>query len=340
METIKKQSFIKLFIFMWCFCFAKQQVAIAAQAEQYDEWPEWKLAIRQEFLQDLSQVQNIVVQGETPQETADFLHYFSQQIVWLDKTLATAFQPTEPDLCILKQQKNALGNIVRIQKETEIILQNSLRSVIIESPRYAMLRLMILYEINSLMMQPGNCDRAPFIAKTLSGQQEQQIVEKVLQKEAVHTQDLLVAQKEQFDRTEKFLQEKLEETQALLHKAEQANLGLKQEYAQNLEAITENNVQLQTTILVINEELAALRLDLAKNQENLASLKTYARDQQNQRIGAELKMQLTEELADLRYSKKSESLSSSEKINSQEQALRKVLEQELAERIAAKNNKK
>ena len=441
MKIIKKQFLIPLFLVVCGFCSFKYHLIANPSTHQVALLQDWKTAMRQEFLRALTYVQSIVIQGETPEETKDFLTYFNNQVVWLDKALESARALEDPVLNKLKQQKDILENVVRAQKETEIILQDNLVNIIITSPRYAILRLMLLYEINSAMQQDGKGDIAPSILTVLSDDQKQQIVDKILQKEDMRTQDILgmqketfglaekqlqdqleealnrlkkaeqetlaleaahrerlqVLQKEHFDQTEKLLQNKAEEAQALLKKSQQELLrleemhkqrlldlkkeqleaaeellqkkaeelqallkktvreksSLKKDYDQVIVTAQEENAKLQAAIVELSTEVNNLKQALIKNKKALAKseqtlkhtrqelteFKTYARDQHAKQVGAELKMKLTQELADQRireYSKKRRAPSPSEKIGGQERARRMALEQELAERIAVK----
>lgn len=252
MKRIKNQYLMYLCFFASGFCISEQRALYAktcgrnvvtqhASAATVTKDLAWKAPMREEFLQDLAYLQNIVVQGETPSQTAEFLCYFTNQTLWFDRMLELATNPTDAILHKLKQQKTMLNTIVGDQKETEKILQDRLKDMRLVSPRYTMLRLMILYEINSLIQKNK---------KRVSDQQKNLIVDKMLARASLEV--------------------------------EQPSLD-----------------QNKAEILVSNQELVQLK------EEN-ASLKEYAHDQMRQRVGAELKMQLTQELADRRiqeYSK-------------------------------------
>lgn len=254
---------------MFCAYSAKQYAASASfSLDANQDKNAWKEYFRQDFLQNLSYMQNIVVVGETPEETIDFLRYFNQQVLWIDGTLARVQQPTDSELYKLNQKKMAVANVVKAHQAAEALLQERLNGKVLKQPSYVALRLMLLYEINSFLQAKGLGENV-LVPAQLTDQQKSSIVDNVLGQSLVVLEPPLES-KESLEKTQKILQQQLGQTQEKLQKIERENSQQAEDYKKKIETLTSANDELTKAISTAKKEVL-----VARNERIEATLKTH-----------------------------------------------------------------
>jgi len=233
----------------------------------------WKDRMRKEFDGSIAYLQDIITQGESAQEAEDFLSRFREQSLWFDNVLATTHQQTGPQYYQLDQKKTALSNIVLTHKDAEKILKARIQ--LLEQPKeYKKLRLNLLYEINDFMQQKGRAGTAAVASTSLTEKEKENLVERVLQPGAKPQEEPVKKQ----DDVEKKLQEtqvQLDVTQKRITQLEQhlqssavaSVQQFKQRYVPKFEALSKENIELNTILMDTNQKLVSLKQQLARSTE-------------------------------------------------------------------------
>lgn len=141
---------------------------------------DWKQELKQSFMQNLDYLRDIINQGESTDEAAAFSASFDEQSQWLDTMLATTKNMTQPGYYQLEQKRAALENIVNAQKNTEAFLQEKIKSEKQVMLDFASLRLIALYDINSVMHQKSGDGIAALAATELTKEEAASIASSII----------------------------------------------------------------------------------------------------------------------------------------------------------------
>ncbi|MBD3231854.1 hypothetical protein GF322_04295 [Candidatus Dependentiae bacterium] len=114
--------------------------------------PQWKEKIAEQIDQDVQLIKQIILEGEPDKdEVRDFISLFKEQRYWLDKMITGTKYFFDPKYNALMQKKAALQRVAKAQEKADKFLKELVDSDGLEENVYKKLRLVILYDINSLI---------------------------------------------------------------------------------------------------------------------------------------------------------------------------------------------
>lgn len=140
----------------------KQKVVAAVAASVSPEAPvhsalrvsaEWKNDLSRRFYQDMTSMKNIIVEAESPVETADFLKKFDEQNKWFDMTLRTTRAVTDESYNQLVAKQAQMSRLMQAQRTADDYLQKFTKNMLIDPVQLKKSRLTILYELNAKTQQ-------------------------------------------------------------------------------------------------------------------------------------------------------------------------------------------
>jgi hypothetical protein len=268
----------------------------------------WKELMRDEFSELLSYMQEIIINGEDSYEAQDFLTKLNQQAIVLDTVLSTTKHPSENAYVKLEQKKSALENIVNTQKEAETLLQDQIQIRGISQPNYNKLRLLLLYEINLQMHKKSKNGLSALAATKLSEEEKKEVVGKAIQeglliaKQATEkTPTQIAITSFQKEKEMLSLTEELSKTKKLLENEQREKMNVKTNAHQKLEAISRENLELQTIIIDNNQKLASFKeQDLGKTLTELTNANAQIKEQKKLSAQSETRARIIDELAERR----------------------------------------
>lgn len=257
----------------------------------------WKERLNKDFSENLMYLENVILQGETAQEAEDFIKRFRSQMQWFRSTLAATNNQQDIAYYQLHQKTAALANIVGAHKKTLVSLKNKLSSEEYLLPEYNKLKLIALYEINSLIQQKNGDGIAAIAATTLSKDDIQNIVATVLAEahrqnagmpaSIIHDNTLTTPETKNFT----YAQHPTTIQQSLQLPKIPTYASIPPALIDRIEETSKENLQLQTIILDKDQKITDLK------QENRL-LQQIAEEHKILSGQAAARQSLTEELAD------------------------------------------
>jgi hypothetical protein len=265
----------------------------------------WKETLVQSFSKDIALLKDIILQGETPQQADDFAKRLDQQMNWFDTTLASTHAPTDASYYVLHQKQQALDHLVTAQQQAEKILNRVQDDT--KDLNFKRLRLMALYDINDALQKKSADGVAAVAATELSNEEIAQIVSQLIERaktpqptapmvqakatqptqhveEPKHTQEPLLTQEQNTFQQAKMIA--------------QAEESIKRLFIPKLEALSKENLNLQTILMDTQQKMTQLNDKVTQSEHKLK----VALDQEHAlRMQAQARMSLVEELGDRRY---------------------------------------
>jgi|GEM_PF-3692400 len=118
---------------------------------------QWKQIFFSEFENSLKFMQKIIRDAETPEAIADFEKSFTAQLSWLDNTLTNTSYENDENYNKLTRKKTALDKVIFNQNRADSMLSSFYMSnASLKDKDCKDIRLMTLYEINSIVNQKAN----------------------------------------------------------------------------------------------------------------------------------------------------------------------------------------
>jgi hypothetical protein len=137
----------------------------------------WKEAVKHDFEGDVSYLKGIILEGETDHEQRrDFEKLFSDQKVWFDTTVSSTTYFFDPQYNAVMRKKHEFDRLVQAQKDAEAMVEHMTGSYELSEAVQKKLRLVTLYELNTVMQKEGLARR-----QDVRDEQIQNIVTRVLQ---------------------------------------------------------------------------------------------------------------------------------------------------------------
>ncbi|QQR48645.1 hypothetical protein IPF37_03710 [bacterium] len=118
--------------------------------------PEWRNQISRDFYTDMSFMKNIIAEGETSDQVADFSQRFNKQNNWFDQTLSSTQSRADMSYKQLLDKQATLQSIVQAQKKADILLDQISVQKSLSDDQKKKARLAILYDINEQVQQEKN----------------------------------------------------------------------------------------------------------------------------------------------------------------------------------------
>lgn len=115
--------------------------------------PEWKNDISRQFYNDMSYMKQIILQGESRHEIHDFNKRFTEQNRWFDKTLRSVRYVNDAHYVKIVKKQQRLHSVIAAQKQADAHLKKVVRGASLSLREKRKVRLMVLYDLNSLMQQ-------------------------------------------------------------------------------------------------------------------------------------------------------------------------------------------
>ncbi len=221
---------------------------------------EWKQEVSRQFAQDTEMIKQIIIQGETDkQEQQDFIQKLEDQKKWLDATVSGTKHFFDPNYNAVMQKKLSFGRLVKAQKKADEILQELIDEEKINESRKKRMRIIILYDLNSLIQKKVERGRAGLIETGLSEVVLRDVVNKVV---GAFKEELIDVEKE-VKKAVEGIEEKIEKLKKDLDQLELQKAELRAGFKTEKE---QQKREFKTEIEQKNRENLELEIDLRKTK--------------------------------------------------------------------------
>lgn len=112
---------------------------------------EWRDTIAQSFRRDIKFIQDIIVEGESPEQAGEFAQVFNEQAMWFDSTLRST--QCFHDACYSEviQKKSVIDKLALAQKKANDIVAHFSRKAGLSKREQEKLSLFVLYDLHGVI---------------------------------------------------------------------------------------------------------------------------------------------------------------------------------------------
>lgn len=112
---------------------------------------EWRDSMFASFDNDSHFIKNIIVQGESPDEAADFVNKFNEQSMWFDSTLRGTQYYHDASYAQVMHKKSIINKLAEAQEKADDIMERFGKKVSLSDSEQQKLRLFVLYDLNGII---------------------------------------------------------------------------------------------------------------------------------------------------------------------------------------------